>query len=129
LYEFRARLYLYSLENPEKADLIYAQFEKLTDHFIDVAGLNTDDARMDSTQTMSNIKFAGRLSLAYDVLVNGIREAFPKNYVRCFKGFSRSGLQKTHFLYNLKSKMPLSRILSLIDMAPKSFNKPRNILS
>ncbi|MCR6546975.1 transposase [Dehalobacterium formicoaceticum] len=73
LYEFRARLYNYSLEHPEEADLIFTQFEKLTDHFIKVAGLDTDEARMDSTQIMSNIKLAGRISLAYDVLVNGIK--------------------------------------------------------
>ncbi|HBP64993.1 MAG TPA: transposase, partial [Desulfosporosinus sp.] len=68
LYEFRSRLYNYSLEHPETADLMFAQFEKLTNHFIKVAGLSTSEGRMDSAQIMSNIKLGGRLSLAYDVL-------------------------------------------------------------
>lgn len=114
LYEFRARLYQYSLENPEKADLIYAQFEKLTDHFIDAAGLNTDEARMDSTQIMSNIKLAGRLSLAYDVLVNGIRGLPEHLMTDALKVFLKADY-KTHFLYQLKKQDALSRIQSLID--------------
>ena len=39
LYEFRSRLYNYSLEHSDEADLIFAQFEKLTDHFIKADGL------------------------------------------------------------------------------------------
>jgi hypothetical protein len=114
LYEFRARLYNYSLEYPEQADLIYAQFQKLTDHFIHVAGLNTDEVRMDSTQIMSNIKMAGRLSLTYDVLVNGIK-ALPEYLMKdSFKIFLKSDY-KTHFLYQLKGKDMLSRLQSLIN--------------
>ena len=33
----------YSMEYPEQADIIYAQYQSLTDHFIQVAGLNTDE--------------------------------------------------------------------------------------
>ncbi|MEA4903177.1 transposase [Desulfitobacterium sp.] len=114
LYEFRARLYQYSLEHPEEADLIYAQFEKLTDHFIAVTGLNTDEARMDSTQIMSNIKLAGRLSLAYDVLVNAIK-ALPEHLrTDALKVFLKADY-KTHFLYQLKKQDTLSRIQGLID--------------
>lgn len=114
MYEFRARLYNYSLEHPEETDLIFAQFEKLTDHFIKVAGLNTDEARMDSTQIMSNIKLAGRLSLAYDVLVNGIK-ALPENLLNdALKLFLKPDY-KTQFLYKLKGKDTPSRIQSLIE--------------
>lgn len=114
LYEFRARLYNYSLEHPEEADLIFTQFEKLTSHFIEIAGLNTDEARMDSTQIMSNIKLAGRLSLAYDVLVNGIK-CLPENMLNeALKIFLKSDY-KIQFLYKLKDKDTLSRIQGLID--------------
>lgn len=114
LYEFRARLYYYSLEYPEQADLIYAQFQKLTDHFIHVAGLNTDEVRMDSTQIMSNIKMAGRISLTYDVLVNGIK-ALPEYLMKdSLKIFLKSDY-KTHFLYQLKGQDMLSRLQSLIN--------------
>ncbi|MPL87801.1 hypothetical protein SDC9_33830 [bioreactor metagenome] len=114
LYEFRARLYHYSLEHPEEADLIYAQFEKITDHFIDVAGLNTDEARMDSTQIMSNIKLAGRLSLTYDVLVQGIK-ALPEHLLKDSLKIFLKADYKTQFLYQLKGKDTLSRIQGLIE--------------
>lgn len=114
LYEFRARLYQHSLENPEKADLVYAQFEKHTDHFIAIAGLDTDEARMDSTQIMSNIKLAGRLSLAYDVLVKGIKVLPELLLTDALKVFLKSDY-KTHFLYQLKKQDSFSRIQSLID--------------
>jgi len=113
LYEFRARLYNYSLEHPEEADIIFAQFENLTDHFIKAAKLSTDEARMDSTQVMSNIKLAGRLSLAYDVLVNGIK-ALPEALLNdALKLFLKSDY-KTQFLYKLKGKDSESRIQVLI---------------
>ncbi|HHY06737.1 MAG TPA: transposase [Clostridia bacterium] len=114
LYEFRARLYNYSLEHPEEADLIFAQFEKLTEHFIEVAKLNTLEARMDSTQIMFNIKLAGRLSLAYDVLVNGIKALPEKLLNDTLKLFLKSDY-KTQFLYKLKGKDSSSRIQNLIE--------------
>lgn len=114
LYEFRARLYNYSLEHPEEADLIFTQFQKLTDHFIKVAGLSTDESRMDSTQIMSNIKLAGRLSLAYDVLVTGVK-ALPKSMLdNSLKLFLKSD-HKTQFLYNIKGNDAVSRIQRIIE--------------
>lgn len=114
LYEFRARLCHYSMEYPEQADIIYAQFQTLTDHFIQVAGINTDEARVDSTQIMSNIKLAGRLSLTYDVLANGIK-ALPEYLMKdSLKIFLKSDY-KTQFLYKLKGKDMSSRLQGLID--------------
>lgn len=120
LYEFRARLYNYSLEHPEEADLIFTQFEKLTDHFIKVAGLDTDEARMDSTQIMSNIKLAGRISLAYDVLVNGIK-VIPENLLNDALMLFLKSDYKTEILYKLKGKDAISRIQSLIDHCAEVF--------
>jgi hypothetical protein len=69
---------------------------------------------MDSTQIMSNIKLAGRISLAYDVLVNGIK-VLPENLLNdALKLFLKSDY-KTEFLYKLKDKDASSRIQSLID--------------
>lgn len=120
LYEFRARLYNYSLEHPEEADLIFTQFEKFTDHFINIAGLDTDEARMDSTQIMSNIKLAGRISLAYDVLVSGIK-VIPENLLNdALIPFLKSDY-KTEILYKLKGKDASSRIQSLIDHCAEVF--------
>ncbi|MFZ3130141.1 MAG: hypothetical protein WA125_03325 [Desulfosporosinus sp.] len=72
-YDFRARLYKYTLEHPKEGDAVFKQFEKLVQYFIELAQLGIDEQRMDSTQIMSNIKRAGRLALAYDVLLQGIK--------------------------------------------------------
>jgi hypothetical protein len=37
LYEFRRRAYRYTVENQDKDDLIFGQFEKLTAQFIELA--------------------------------------------------------------------------------------------
>ena len=46
-----------------------------------VAGISTKQQRMDSTMFMPNIKKSGRLALAYDVLVKGVK-AIPEE-MRC----------------------------------------------
>jgi len=82
-YTFRHRVYQYTIEYPEQEDLIFGQFVLLTNHFIEVAAINAQQQRMDSTFFMSNIKLAGRLSLAYDVLLQALRacpeEILPNN--------------------------------------------------
>lgn len=67
-----------NMENPDQEDLIFGQFENLTGQFIELAGSNTKEQRMDSTQIMTNIKLAGRLSLVYDVLTQAVK-ACPRN--------------------------------------------------
>jgi hypothetical protein len=76
LYEFRERVYRHILEYPEQDEVIFQQFEILTKNFIEQAGIKTDDQRMDSTLISPNIKKAGRLSLALDVLVQAVRGCF-----------------------------------------------------
>jgi hypothetical protein len=68
LYDFPERVYHYALEHPEEEDLILKQFSVITAHFIETLQLDTKKQRTDSTMIMLNIKWAGRLSLAYDVL-------------------------------------------------------------
>jgi len=114
LYEFRSRLYNYSLEHPDRADPMFAQFEKLTDHFIKVAGLSTSEGRMDSTQIMSNIKLGGRLSLAYDVLACGVK-ALPEILLNDSLKIFLKADYKTQFLYQLKATDIFSRIQSVIN--------------
>lgn len=63
----------YTVEHPGQDDLIFGQFEKLTAHFLEVANIDTKEQRMDSTQILPDIKRAGRLSLAYDILVQATK--------------------------------------------------------
>ena len=77
LYNFRERVYKYSFENPESADIFFGQFEKLTNSFAEKAGIKMTEQRVDTTMFMSNIKKAGRISLAYDVLSRAVK-AIPE---------------------------------------------------
>lgn len=114
-YDFRARLYNYTLEHPKEGDAIFKQFEKLVQHFIEAAQLDTDEQRMDSTQIMSNIKRAGRLALAYDVLLQGIKacplEILSSNLLEVLAPH-----YKTNLLYRLKDTEASSRLEKLLNL-------------
>jgi hypothetical protein len=114
-YDFRARLYKYTLEHPKEGDTIFKQFEKLVQHFIKVAQLDTDEQRMDSTQIMSNIKRAGRLALAYDVLLHGIK-ACPQEILSSDLLEVLAPNYKTNLLYRLKDTEALSRLEKLLNL-------------
>jgi len=73
IYEFRERIYSYILERPDQEDILFKQFEILTSNFIEKAGIKTNEQRMDSTLVSPNIKKAGRLSLAHDVLQQAVK--------------------------------------------------------
>ena len=73
LYTFRERIYDYCLENPDKEDLMFGQFKRLLGDFSEKGGVAKDKQRTDTTLFMSNIKKAGRMSLAHDVLVAAVK--------------------------------------------------------
>ena len=77
LYYFRERVYRYCLENPGGDDLLFGQFVGLVKGFAGKAGISFGEQRTDTTLFMSNIKKAGRMSLAYDVLVRAVK-AIPE---------------------------------------------------
>jgi len=114
-YEFRARLYQYTLDHPKEGDVIFQQFETLVQHFIKVAQLDTDEQRMDSTQVMSNIKRAGRLALAYDVLLQAIK-ACPPEILSSDLSEVLDSHYKTTLLYKLKDTEVSSRLEKLLNL-------------
>ena len=114
-YDFRARLYKYTLEHPNEGDMIFQQFETLVQHFIKVAQLDTDEQRMDSTQIMSNIKRAGRLALAYDVLLQGIK-ACPFEMLSFELKEVLDPNYKKNLLYKLKDTETSSRLEKLLNL-------------
>ncbi|ADL41943.1 hypothetical protein COB47_0626 [Caldicellulosiruptor obsidiansis OB47] len=73
LYDFRTRIYKYLIKHPEQEDLIFGQFLNLTMIFAKEAGIYMKEQRMDSTMFMSNIKKAGRVALAFDVLYRAVK--------------------------------------------------------
>jgi hypothetical protein len=78
LYYFRKRVYQYCLENPDSDDLLFGQFLELIKAFAEEAGTSLDEQRTDTMLFMSNIKKAGRMALAYDVLVKAVK-AMPED--------------------------------------------------
>ena len=114
-YDFRARLYKYTLEHPKEGCVIFKQFETLVQHFIELAQLDTDEQRMDSTQIMSNIKRAGRLALAYDVLLQGIK-ACPLEILNSEFKEVLDPHYKTNLLYKLKDTEVSSRLEKLLNL-------------
>ncbi|WP_459999018.1 hypothetical protein [Paradesulfitobacterium aromaticivorans] len=95
--------------------MIFQQFEKLVQHFIEVAQLNTDEQRMDSSQIMSNIKRAGRLALAYDVLLQGIKACPPEILSPALKEFLEPNY-KTKLLYKVKDSETFSRLEKILNL-------------
>ncbi len=115
LYEFRERIYNYTKEHPEEEDLIFKQFNDLTAHFLKVAKIKTDEQRCDSTAIVPNIKKAGRLSLAFDVLINAVK-AIPKEEVPDFIKSALEAKFRTEILYKSKTSSK-SRLENLLDLS------------
>lgn len=115
LYEFRERLYLHAIQSPED-DLIADQFEKLTEHFVKMAGIDTKEQRVDSTQIMPNIKRAGRLSLAYDVLIQAINACPSDMLTDSFKRVIEPRF-KTEILFRCKGNQIKSRLQEIITLS------------
>ncbi len=102
IYYFRQRLYLHTLEHPEDTDLVYQQFQIISEHLMNFMGLSGQEMRMDSTMLMSNIRKAGRLSLAYDVLHKALKaipaEQLPEQLAEVLKpGFKNNLLYRAKF--------------------------------
>ena len=65
-------MYIHTANNPESEELIFKTFQELTDNFLEKANIDTKELRTDSTMVAPNIKKAGRLFLAYDVLKKAV---------------------------------------------------------
>jgi len=68
LYDFRKRVYAYTLAHPEEE--VFRQFEVLRKHFPEITKINTKEQRIDSTAIMPNIRRASRLALVLKKFFN-----------------------------------------------------------
>jgi len=73
LCDFRERIYRYAVEHPDEEDLIFEQFGTLNTRLIDTLNLDLKEQRTDFTMIRPNVKWAGQLSLAYDVLTQAAK--------------------------------------------------------
>jgi len=115
LYNFRERVVSYSKEYPEKEALPFQQFEILTQNFLGVAGLKTDELRIDSTLISPNIKKAGRLSLAHDVLAQAVR-VIPSSYRSDNLSKVMEDSFKNKLLYQTRNSQLDSRFQTVLDL-------------
>lgn len=130
LYQFRERVYRYTLEHPGEDDLIFGQFEKLTEYFLKAAGLSQEEQRMDSTQIMPNIKRAGRLSLGYDVLSQAVKACTSEILPESLKRVLEPDFKK-EVLYRLKSHEVTGRLEELLNLGAEllEFSKTHGLES
>ncbi|MGD0857081.1 MAG: transposase [Dehalococcoidia bacterium] len=131
MYEFRERIVNYLKEHPGEDGLLFDQFEILTRHFIEVAGIRTEEQRTDSTLVSSYIKKAGRLSLAFDVLTQAIRALPPEILSENLKEALKSSF-RTDLLYNTRNQAldgRLSQVIALMGEVVDLTEKHPDLLS
>ena len=116
LYNFRERIYRHTLENQETGDLIFDQFVKLTNHFVELAQVKTDEQRMDSTFVSPNIQKAGRMALAFDVLLHAVEQC-PEEILPDNLREVATPVFKTNLLYKTKASGTQSRLESLLGLS------------
>ena len=119
LYNFRERLYNYCVQNPKSDDILFGQFEKLTRNFADKAGVSMIDQRVDTTMFMSNIKKAGRISLAYDVLIKAVKAVPEDKRTDDLSKALEPGF-KTDILYRSKGEDRDSRLTTLLNLCKEA---------
>ena len=115
LNNFRERIYKHCLENPGKDDLLFGQFMQLLHVFADEAGILLDKQRTDTTMFQSNIKKAGRISLAYDVLAKAVK-AIPEDARTQELNQALQTSFKTDVLYRAKAEEGNSKLAMLLNL-------------
>lgn len=121
LYEFRERLYRYALSHPNEDDLIFKQFIELTKNFSEILKLKTNEQRMDSTFVSSNIKKAGRLSLAYDVLVQAVK-SIPEAILTDSLKKALDGDFKADVLYRIKANETDTKLKLMLNLCQEALS-------
>ncbi len=119
LYYFRERVYQYCVDNPGKDDLLFGQFINLLHNFAKEAGVILEEQRTDTTLFMSNIKKAGRMSLAYDVLVKAVK-AIPAQIVTDSLSKVLASDFKTDILYRTKANEGDRKLTLLLNLCKEA---------
>ena len=114
LYEFRKRIYQYATDHPEDGDLIFKQFIELTKVFAKESDVSVDEQRMDSTMISANIKNAGRLALAFDVLEQTLKALPEELLTESQKEFLGDGY-RNKLLYKCKGNQIVSKLQEILD--------------
>ena len=115
LYYFRERIYDYCLRNPDGEGLLFGQFLNLLHGFANKAGIMMDKQRTDTTMFMSNIKKAGRMSLAYDVLVVAVKSIPEDLRTEALSNVLKTSF-KTELLFRTKSQDRENKLTTMLNL-------------
>lgn len=126
IYEFRDRIYKHTLAHPDQDDLIFGQFIGLIKGFADTAGISLKEQRMDSTMFMSNIKKAGRLSLAFDVLIKAVK-AIPESGITKQLEETLKPEFRTNILFKTKASETESTLDHVLNLCREAKDTLENI--
>ena len=113
LYYFRERIYTYCLDNPDGEELLFGQFNDLVQNFAKLSGISLEEQRTDTTLFMSNIKKAGRISLAYDILFKAVKGIPQERLTDSLKKVLEPDF-KTYILYKTKAEDGENRLTQLL---------------
>ena len=115
LYYFRERVYRYCMENPDAEDILFSQFVNLTGSFAKKAGLSLDEQRTDTTLFTSNIKKAGRISLAHDILAQAVKAIPDEKLTSTLAQVLEPGF-KNKVLYRMREQEADGRLSMLLGL-------------
>lgn len=121
LYYFRQRVYAYCWDNPGQEELLFGQFISLLDKFSTIAGISLGEQRTDTTLFMSNIKKAGRISLAYDVLIKAVK-AIPADDRTDALAKALEPDFKTDVLYRAKAQEGDTKLTLLLNLCKEALS-------
>jgi len=121
LYDFRARVYSYMLENGATGDLIFGQFDTLTKHFVKETGAKTDEQRTDSSFLVPNIQRMYRVGLVFDVLFHAIENCPEELLPNTLKEVLKPEF-KTNVLYRTRPSTAQERIEGLLNLGQQLLN-------
>ncbi len=119
LYYFRERIYQYCLDHPGEEELLFGPFIALLKNFAAIAGISLEEQRTDTTLFMSNIKKAGRISLAYDVLAKAVK-AIPEGELTDALAKVLEPNFKTDVLYRAKAQEGETKLKLLLGLCQET---------
>lgn len=121
LYDFRAKVYRHILDNGVSGNLIFSQFNSLTNHFVEETGAKTNEQRTDSTFVVPNIQRMYRVGLVFDMLYHAIDSCPEKFLPDSLKAVLKPNF-KTTVLYRTRPSTAQERITGLLNLGQQLLN-------
>jgi hypothetical protein len=121
LDNFRMNVYRHCLENPDGENALFGQFIALAKEFAGKAGISLAEQRTDTMMFASNIKKAGRMSLAHDVLAKAVK-ALPEALLTTSLAAVLEKDFKNRVLYRSKEQDAEGRLAMLLGLCQEALS-------